>query len=786
MGSLISKNKTEEQNGESQRSTVIAGDHSGKVFEGIRVIDFATHIAAPSVGRVFGDLGAEVIKVESPQGDLFRRTLVDFEKPRKYGTPWETQNVSKYGCVLDVKQPEGLEALKKLMREADVILVNTRQKALQKLCLDYESVKAVAPQIVYAQISAWGLKGPDAGLPGYDLGAFWTATGLAVSVNVPGQYSTYPGALGDQCTAQFLFSAIQMALIERMKTGKGKMVHVSLIHCGTWCLAPVLLNKKPLQSDQAPNYDERPPKKILDQIYGLKSEEPVAICYKGSFSDEEQAEMELLACLGLNETSTHGEVASAISQMNKEELSTKISGTKLLEMTEYINIAELGSEFEDELRDPAFRKQESAIEPSPDGFEGISFLPRLPYELTCSEKHGSFKAGFSVGQHTKDILEKGWFNSAFPWPALEAESDVLSKPLQGVKIIEVTDVRMRHDVCVAAAGRVLADAGANVVKIPAGGVEDSLRSANSVLFEHLNGCKEEKNETDLDSLLTDASLRAIITDCGLSELKRLGIDAEALQTKAKHVIVVQLLPDLKSSPERPFTLLGSGFLRTGLGNILGGTPALDIPRFPEHVLESVSSAFFLAGTLSGIFHSLRTGSGQHVKISYQRIGVWLAQVNSVFIMRNKNMLNVATMDKHNRKRTSPLPCYMSHVTKDGIWVQLLGLDTKRHVPRILDALGVKWRVVRKVVAALLTEVRFSEKELIKKLEPLFVVINDEIAEQFSRRTFAELKEVFGEHDVWHTVIRMPEQLLSYQQVWDNGILSKNGKTIEINSPIQFT
>jgi hypothetical protein len=129
------------------------------VFHGIRVLEFATHIAGPTVGRVFAELGAEVIKVEQPSGDIFRRTLVDFEKPRVFGTAFENSNVGKYSIVLDLKTEQGILAFKKLVAEADILVTNVRQDSLVALGLDSDAIRAEFPHVVYGQVSAWGPTG---------------------------------------------------------------------------------------------------------------------------------------------------------------------------------------------------------------------------------------------------------------------------------------------------------------------------------------------------------------------------------------------------------------------------------------------------------------------------------------------------------------------------------------------------------------------------------------------------------------------------------------------------
>ena len=98
------------------------------------------------------DLGAEVIKVEQPNGDIFRDTLTAFEPPRKFSTLFENQNCGKYGLQLDLKTEDGVNALKQLLKEADVLLTNIRNESLVGLGIDFESLKEQFPALIHAQV----------------------------------------------------------------------------------------------------------------------------------------------------------------------------------------------------------------------------------------------------------------------------------------------------------------------------------------------------------------------------------------------------------------------------------------------------------------------------------------------------------------------------------------------------------------------------------------------------------------------------------------------------------
>ena len=129
-----------------------------KALDGIKILDFTTAIAGSYAIRLLGDLGADVIKIESFGGDSFRSQIGNF-------IVW---NIGKRGMVLDLKQDEGNEIVHKLVKEADVVAHNYRTTVAKKLVLDYETLSKINPKLVYSSESAWGDDGPYGGKAGYD------------------------------------------------------------------------------------------------------------------------------------------------------------------------------------------------------------------------------------------------------------------------------------------------------------------------------------------------------------------------------------------------------------------------------------------------------------------------------------------------------------------------------------------------------------------------------------------------------------------------------------------
>jgi formyl-CoA transferase len=206
------------------------------IFSGLKVVDLASFIAGPSAAVILSDFGADVIKVEPPAGDLFRMAHKIPPQPQaKDAYPWHLANRNKRGMTLDLKSPSAQQVLERLVKWADVLIVNTPHPARKKLKLEYDDVAQWNPRLIYADLTGFGEKGPDAALPGFDLTAFWARSGLLFMTRDAGEPPTWPVAgSGDNATAVAVYSAIVTALYRRERTGKGSYVTTSLLAAGVW------------------------------------------------------------------------------------------------------------------------------------------------------------------------------------------------------------------------------------------------------------------------------------------------------------------------------------------------------------------------------------------------------------------------------------------------------------------------------------------------------------------------------------------------------------------------
>jgi len=204
---------------------------------GVRVLDVSSFIAAPAAAVVLGDWGADVIKVEGPEGDPNRRIMHDSSNYPKgeVNYPWHMDSRNKRSIALDLKKPEGRAALDRLIAVSDVLICNFPPPVRDKLKLTYDDTKRVNPRLIYASLTGYGESGPDRDRPGFDVTAYFARSGILDAQRYEGGPPGVPvPAQGDRATAMTLVAAILMALIHRLKSGEGSWVGTSLLGNGLW------------------------------------------------------------------------------------------------------------------------------------------------------------------------------------------------------------------------------------------------------------------------------------------------------------------------------------------------------------------------------------------------------------------------------------------------------------------------------------------------------------------------------------------------------------------------
>ncbi|MEW9500255.1 CaiB/BaiF CoA transferase family protein [Jeotgalibacillus marinus] len=204
-------------------------------LENIRVLDLSRVLAGPYCTMILGDLGAEVIKVESPDRN---------DETRKWGPPFQngvsayylSANRNKKGITVDLNCEEGVAVIKKLVGESDVIINNFKTGTMKKFGLDYDTLKEINPRLVYCSITGFGETGPDRNMPGYDF-IIQAMSGL---MSITGNKKSGPlksgVAITDILTGLYACIGIQSALLERVQSGQGQKLDIALYDCAVSAL----------------------------------------------------------------------------------------------------------------------------------------------------------------------------------------------------------------------------------------------------------------------------------------------------------------------------------------------------------------------------------------------------------------------------------------------------------------------------------------------------------------------------------------------------------------------
>lgn len=203
-------------------------------LKGLRVLELARILAGPWAGQILADLGADVIKVESPKGDDTRRwgpPFIESKDGDKDAGYFHCCNRGKRSVAIDFSKEEGQTAIKELVTGADVVIENFKHGGLKKYGLDYESLASINPRLIYCSITGFGQDGPYASRPGYDL----IIQGMSGIMDLTGDPDGPPQKLGvafaDIFTGVYAVIGIQAALAHREKTGRGQHIDMALLDC---------------------------------------------------------------------------------------------------------------------------------------------------------------------------------------------------------------------------------------------------------------------------------------------------------------------------------------------------------------------------------------------------------------------------------------------------------------------------------------------------------------------------------------------------------------------------
>lgn len=209
------------------------------VLDGVRVVELAIWAAAPAGGGIMADWGAEVIKVEDPDGgDPFRGFLstgVGAATSSTINGSFDSDNRNKKSIAVDIRAREGREIVYRLVEQADVFLTNFRPAAIERYGMGYSLLKARNPRLIYVGVTGYGPVGPEKDRAAFDYAGFWARSGIMATLGEPG--APPPGqrpGMGDHSTSLAVVAATTAALFARERTGAGQEVQLSLFRTGMW------------------------------------------------------------------------------------------------------------------------------------------------------------------------------------------------------------------------------------------------------------------------------------------------------------------------------------------------------------------------------------------------------------------------------------------------------------------------------------------------------------------------------------------------------------------------
>jgi crotonobetainyl-CoA:carnitine CoA-transferase CaiB-like acyl-CoA transferase len=238
---------------------------------GVRVVEFANYVAVPAAGALLADLGADVVKVETPpRGEIYRRS-----RPRYAGyacdfdenPPFHMDNRGKRSVMLDLTRPEGRDAAHRLADHAEIVITNLLPERRRKYGLDHETLLARTPRLIVGAINGYGGHGDEADRPAFDYAAYWARTGMMDVMHDEGvPPSLQRPAVGDHAAGVNLVCGILAAMRLRDADGRGRYVEVSLLQTGLHILGTDVANALVTRAP-AKRHDRRAPANPLWNSY---------------------------------------------------------------------------------------------------------------------------------------------------------------------------------------------------------------------------------------------------------------------------------------------------------------------------------------------------------------------------------------------------------------------------------------------------------------------------------------------------------------------------------------
>ncbi len=384
----------------------------GLLFEGLKVLDVGTWIAAPVAATMLADLGAEVIKVEQPVvGDMYRNYAgfpISPNAPVNY--TWAMDARNKRSLTLNLKSEPGRDILLRLVRDCDVYITNQPLPMRRALALNWADLAPLNERMVYASLTAYGEEGPERDGEGFDLVAYWARSGLMNRMRHDGREPIQAMAgMGDHPTGVAMYASIVTALLKRERTGRGSLAHTSLLANGLWsasCFAQAAW--------AGADFASLPGQRLTTAVYQTRDGRwlQFTMVRTPELFDAMLAALERTEWLADERFTTAEsrlENAEALTALLRETIAAADAGHWLQRLAEYGVPVTLVREFADLLTDPQIQINDMAVVPLQD--VGMERVIRDPVNVDGVARVGVKKAP-ELGEHTDEILTEMGYSAA--------------------------------------------------------------------------------------------------------------------------------------------------------------------------------------------------------------------------------------------------------------------------------------------------------------------------------------------------------------------------------------
>ena len=384
----------------------------GFLFEGLKVLDVGTWIAAPVAATMLADLGAEVIKIEQPElGDAYRNYYQAIVSPvSEINYTWALDARNKRSLALNLKSAEGKAILERLIRSCDVYITNQPLPMRRALGLTWEDLQPLNERMIYASLTAYGEEGPERDAEGFDLVAYWSRSGLMNQMRHKGtQPFQAMAGMGDHPTGVALYASIVTALLKRERTGKGAKVHTSLLANGLWsasCFAQAAWADA--------DFSTIPGQRLTTAMYETRDGRWLQF---SMVRTEEEFDGMLIA-LGCLEWLADERFVTPERRLEHAETFTEMLRAVIIEKTaaEWLPLLRengvpvaLMAQFQDLPREPQVLANDMAVVPLDD--VGMSRVIRDPVNVDGVKRVGVRQAP-GLGEHSAEILQEMGYSQA--------------------------------------------------------------------------------------------------------------------------------------------------------------------------------------------------------------------------------------------------------------------------------------------------------------------------------------------------------------------------------------